>query len=135
MTQPTTGPDDIVAFLRRRDYKMVRELGQGACGKTVLLRDEQIDEQFVCKTYAPYDEAHRQELFAGFVREVKLLHKVFHQNVVRVFNYYIYPEQLAGYILMEHVDGSDIEDHLGKSPEGPGHGDRQGLPKATAIDG
>lgn len=117
MTQPTAGPDDIVAFLRKRDYKMVRELGQGACGKTVLLYDAQIDEQFVCKKYAPYDEAHRPELFAGFVREVKLLHKVFHHNVVRVFNYYIYPDQLAGYILMEYVDGLDIEDHLGKSPE------------------
>jgi serine/threonine-protein kinase len=36
---------------------------------------------------------------------------------VRVFNYYLYPEQLTGYILMEHVDGSDIEEYLSSAPE------------------
>jgi serine/threonine-protein kinase len=96
---------------------MLRTLGQGACGKTVLLHDEQIDEYFVCKKYVPYSEGHRQELFAGFTREVKLLHRVLHENIVRVFNYYLYPEQLSGYILMEHVNGVDIDDHLARNPE------------------
>lgn len=117
MAQKTGNSDDVVVFLRRRDFRMVRELGQGACGKTVLLYDQQIDEHFVCKKYVPYSEGHRQELFAGFVREVKLLHKVFHPNVVRVFNYYLYPEQFSGYILMEYVDGLDIDDHLARNPE------------------
>jgi serine/threonine-protein kinase len=117
MAHKTARPDDIVAFLRRRDYRMVRELGQGACGKTALLYDEQIDEHFVCKKYVPYSEAHRQELFAGFVREVKLLHKVLHPNVVRVFNYYLYPEQLTGYILMEYVNSLDIDNYLGRNPD------------------
>lgn len=109
--------DSIVQFLRKRDYKFVKELGQGACGKTVLLLDEQLSEHFVCKKYTPYIEERRVELFANFVREVKLLHKVLHPNVVRVFNYYLYPEVHAGYILMEHVDGHDIEDTLAFSPE------------------
>lgn len=117
MKQASAGNDEIVAFLRKRDYRMVRELGQGACGKTVLLYDEQIEAHFVCKKYVPFDEAHRQELFAGFVREVKLLHQLLHPNVVRVFNYYLYPEQLTGYILMEHVDGLDLDDHVAKHPE------------------
>lgn len=51
---------------------MVRELGQGACGKTVFLYDDQIDEHFVCKKYLPYSEGQRQELFAGFTREVTI---------------------------------------------------------------
>ena len=107
----------MVTFLRRRDYKIVKELGQGACGKTVLLHDQQIDEHFVCKKYVPYSEDHRQDLFAGFVREIKLLHKVFHPNVVRMFNYYLYPEQLNGYILMEYVDGLDVDDYLAGNPD------------------
>ncbi len=113
----TSRTDNIVAFLRRRDYKMVRDLGQGACGKTVLLYDEQIDEHFVCKKYVPYSEAHREELFEGFTREIKLLHRVLHHNIVRIFNYYLYPEQLTGYILMEHVEGTDIDDYLARNPE------------------
>lgn len=113
----TSSPGSIVTFLRKRDYVFVKVLGQGACGQTVLLRDEVIGSQFVCKKYLPFSETHRQELFKGFLREIKLLHEVHHLNVVRVFNYYVYPEQLTGYILMEYVAGSDIEDHLRAKPE------------------
>lgn len=117
MSETNARLNEIVAFLRRRDYKLVKELGQGACGKTVLLFDDQINEYFVCKKYVPYSETRRQELFSAFVREIKLLHQVHHSNVVRVFNYYLYPEQYAGYILMEYVQGAEIDDHLKEYPE------------------
>lgn len=107
----------IVEFLRKRDYLLVRELGAGACGRTVLLRDEQIDEQFVCKKYHPYSESARGPLFDNFVREIKLLHRVHHLNLVRIFNYYIYPEKQLGYILMEFVDGYDIHTYVKSSPD------------------
>lgn len=108
---------DIVHFLRKRDYVMKQELGHGACGKTVLLWDEQLDTHFVCKKYSPYSENHRQELYLNFIREIKLLHKIHHTNIVRVFNYYLYPELQAGYILMEYVQGTDIEKYLHQNPE------------------
>ncbi len=109
--------DDIIRFLRSRDYRFVKELGQGACGRTVLLHDDLIDEPFVCKKYVPHSEEQRVVLFRNFVREIKLLHQVHHPNVVRVFNYYIYPERHAGYILMEFVTGVDIDDYLISTPE------------------
>lgn len=109
--------DKIIEFIRKRDYKFIKELGQGACGKTVLLHDDMINEQFVCKKYSPYYTDYKQEMFANFVREIKLLHQVYHQNVVRVFNYYLYLDQLTGYILMEYVDGTDIEEYLAQAPE------------------
>ncbi len=109
--------EEIIKFIRRHDYHLGRELGQGACGKTVLLYDHLIDEYFVCKKFTPYREDRRQELFDNFVRETKILHRVYHENVVRVFNYYLYPEVLTGYILMEFIEGSDIEDFLAASPE------------------
>lgn len=113
-TLPAGSP---IPFLRRRDYEFVRALGQGACGETVLLRDDLIDGLFVCKKYSPYTEARRQELFKNFIREIKLLHDVHHQNVVRVFNYYVYPDNFTGYILMEYVDGLNIDEHLREQPE------------------
>jgi len=118
MSQQVVIPKDtIIEFLRKRDYILIRELGQGACGKTVLLHDDQIDEFFVCKKYLPYSESNRQELFANFVREIKLLHQVQHPNIVRVFGYFLYPDNHTGYILMEFISGSDIGDHLSKAPE------------------
>ena len=107
----------IVEFPRKKEFVLKRELGQGACGRTVLLYDSVIDEQFVCKKYSPIHESLKETFFNNFVREIKLLYLLNHPNVVRVFNYYLYPEQLTGYILMEYVRGFDIEDYLSKHPE------------------
>lgn len=115
--QSSSTDSRMIEFVRKRDYKFVRALGSGACGRTILLHDDLIDEHFVCKKYAPVSETHRAELFANFVREIKLLHKIQHENVVRVFNYYLYPDQFTGYILMEFVEGLDIEDFVSKHPE------------------
>jgi len=112
MSDNTLTPDSILPFLRARDYVFVKELGQGACGKTVLIHDDIIDEHFVCKKYAPYSETMRTHLFENFLREIKLLHRVHHDNVVRLFNYYIYREKCAGYILMEYVQGVVISEYV-----------------------
>jgi eukaryotic-like serine/threonine-protein kinase len=117
VAQNTVRSGELVTFLRRRDYKLIRELGQGACGQTVLLHDQQIDEHFVCKKYVPFSETHRQELFINFVREIKLLHQVHHENLVRIFNYYLYPDQFAGFILMEYINGANVDEFLAESPE------------------
>lgn len=118
-----------ISFLRKRDYVHVRDLGHGACGKTVLLYDDILDHHFVCKKYAPQDEGLREELFSSFVREIKLLHLVYHPNIVRVFNYHLYPKDFAGYILMEVVDGKNIDDYLKDAPE------RVGEIFTQAVDG
>lgn len=112
----TRSEDQIITFLRTRDYALVRELGSGACGRTVLLHDPQIDEHFVCKKYAPFTDSLRSELFANFAREIKLLHKVYHPNIVRVFNYFLYPDKFTGFILMEHVDGENIDKYVAQNP-------------------
>lgn len=108
---------EVVQFLRERNYVFRKELGEGACGKTVLLYDADIDCEFVCKKYAPRDELQRARLFEHFRREIKLLHLLHHANVVRVFNFYLYPRKFTGYILMEYVDGADIEAHIGTNPQ------------------
>jgi len=109
--------DHIIEFIRKKDLVFKQELGRGACGRTVLLHDDLIDENFVCKKYSPFSDVFRETLFANFIREIKILHLLNHSNIVRVFNYYLYPEQYAGYILMEYVTGTDIEDHLSSQPE------------------
>ena len=109
--------NNIIEFIRKKDFEFVKELGQGACGKTVLLHDDIIEENFVCKKYSPVFEQDKESLFWKFVQEIKLLHLVYHLNVVRVFSYYIYPEHHTGYILMEFIDGYDIEEYLAKYPE------------------
>lgn len=109
--------DEITRFLRKKSYQMKEELGQGACGKTVLLYDDEIDEFFVCKKYSPLSDSDKSQLFENFVREIKLLHQVLHLNVVRIFNYYLYREDVSGFILMEHIKGVNIEEYIKTNPD------------------
>lgn len=109
--------NSIIKFVRRKDFKLIEELGSGACGKTVKLYDEVINETFVCKKYEPYSESVRVELFKNFIQEIKLLYLLNHKNIVRVFNYYIYPENYSGYIIMEYIEGTDIGSYLVKNPQ------------------
>ena len=109
--------EKIVEFVRKKDFQLVQELGQGSFGRTVLLYDSAINENFVCKKYSPIHKEHKDEHYKNFVQEIKFLYLVNHPNIVRVFNYYLYPEIKTGYIIMEHVKGQDIEEHLKKRPE------------------
>lgn len=107
-----------LVFSQGREYFLRKELGQGACGKTVLLYDDVIDEYFVCKKYSPLLDEWKESLFKGFVGEIKLLHGVHHINLVRVFNYVLHPDKYIGYIFLEYVEGVDIEEYVRSNPEG-----------------
>lgn len=109
--------DKKIHFPLGRSFILRSELGQGACGKTVLLHDEVIDEYFVCKKYSPLLDEWKELLYTGFVSEIKLLYSLHHINVVRVFNYMLYPAKFSGYIFMEYVEGMDIEEYLTVHPE------------------
>ncbi|MFI1745951.1 protein kinase family protein [Thalassobellus sediminis] len=108
---------ELIQFLRTKDYKFIEEIGQGGTGRTVLLEDEIINERFVCKKYSPFYEEHKKLFFNNFKDEIKLLHLLYHQNIVRVFNYYLYPEEHTGYILMEFVKGDNIASYLKNNPD------------------
>lgn len=104
---------DIVAFVKQKDYVMVNnDLGSGSFGQTVLLKDPFIDELFVAKKYEPYDESARKEFFDSFLQEIKIMYKLNHKNVVRVFNYYPFESLYTGYILMEYIEGRRIDEYL-----------------------
>ncbi|WP_025742937.1 protein kinase family protein [Aquimarina pacifica] len=107
----------IIQFIRSKDFKFIEEIGQGGTGRTVLLEDEIINERFVCKKYSPFYEEHKKLFFNNFKDEIKLLHLLNHKNIVRVFNYYLYPEEHTGYILMEFIKGQNISNFLKDNPD------------------
>lgn len=104
---------DIIPFIKQKDYIMVNnDLGGGSFGKTVLLQDPFIDELFVAKKYEPeYDEI-KEDFYKKFLDEIKILYKLNHRNIVRIYNYYAYESIYTGYILMEYIDGRNIEEFI-----------------------
>ena len=104
---------DIVEFIKQKDYVMVNNnLGSGSFGQTVLLKDPFIDELFVAKKYEPYFEEDKKEFYDLFLQEIKIMYKLNHPNVVRIFNYYPFEQSYTGYIIMEYIDGKRINEYL-----------------------
>lgn len=105
---------DIIPFVKQKDYIMVNnDLGGGSFGKTVLLKDPFIDELFVAKKYEPEYEGVKAQFYKNFLDEIKILYKLNHRNIVRIYNYYAYENIFTGYIIMEYIDGEDIGDFIG----------------------
>lgn len=104
---------DIIEFVKQKDYIMVNnDLGGGSFGKTVVLKDPYIDELFVAKKYEPEIEEIREQFYRNFLEEIRILYKMNHRNIVRIYNYYAYESIYRGYILMEFIDGKTIGEYL-----------------------
>lgn len=109
---------DIISFFKQKDYIMVNSnLGGGSFGKTVVLKDPYVDELFVAKKYEPAYPEIKELFYKNFIEEIKILYKLNHPNIVRVFNYYPYENSCTGYILMEFIDGVDIGSYFEKYEE------------------
>jgi len=108
---------EIIQFLRQKDFQYIKDIGQGGTGKTILLKDETIDEVFICKKYCPYFKEDSEKYYINFLTEIKILHTLFHNNIVRVFNYYLYPDKKTGYILMDYIKGDTISNFIAANPD------------------
>lgn len=108
---------EIVSFIKQKDYKFIKRLDNGSFGVTILIEDETINETFVCKKYQPQFGIDKEKYYKNFLNEIKLLHKLNHNNIVRVFNYYMYENTCTGFILMEYIDGTSINEFIKNNPE------------------
>lgn len=104
--------ESIIKFTRSREYIFEKFIGQGGTGKTALIKDDILDIYFVCKKYEPAEGNDKDDCFSRFIEEIKILYTLYHNNIVRVYNYYLYPKNKTGYIIMEHIDGESIDDYL-----------------------
>ena len=106
--------ENYIEFTRTNKYQFVKfiENGRGGTGKTALLHDTLLNEDFACKKYEPSAGNDKKECFERFIDEIKILYQLSHINIVRIYSYFLYPEQTTGYILMEYINGSNLQDYL-----------------------
>ena len=101
-------------------YRLVRRLGAGGMGEVFLAYDSRLDRQVAIK------HAHAQrstsEQRARFRREAWAAARLAHPAIVPVFD--ILSDEDGDWIVMEHVDGPTLREHL--AMHGP-------LPPATAV--
>jgi len=101
----------LIEFSARKQLKYIRPLGSGGTGDTHLFEDEITEMFFAIKKYAPKDKKNIDEYYKRFIDEIKILFKISHPNIVRIYNYYLYPEHKVGYLQMEYIDGTPINEY------------------------
>ncbi|GAA0610176.1 protein kinase family protein [Thalassospira tepidiphila] len=117
----TSRVKELIEFNRPQKYKFVKSLGNGACGETILMRDEEMGIDLVAKKYKPIIEKRKnpdlfRELLDRFRREAKILFQINHLNIVRVYSYFDYNESDTSYITMEYIQGDNIIKHIKSNP-------------------
>ena len=100
---------DIITFDAKKNFTYIKPLGEGGTGDTHLFRDETTDMLFAFKKYVPKDVRFIDEHYKRFVDEIKILFNISHPNIVRIYNYYLYPAAKTGFLQMEYVDGESID--------------------------
>ena len=100
---------DLIVFDSKKNFKYIKSLGAGGTGDTHLFLDETTGIQFAIKKYAPKDFRYVDEYYSRFVDEIIILFNITHPNIVRIYNYYLYPELKTGYLQMEYVDRVTID--------------------------
>lgn len=100
-----------IIFDRKKTFEYLNSLGRGGTGDTHLFLDKTTDIKFAIKKYLPCQTEFKKELYERFVNEIKILFKISHPNIVRIYNYYLYPEFYVGYLQMEYIQGVSIEEY------------------------
>lgn len=101
---------DVITFDAKKNFTYTKPLGNGGTGDTHLFKDETTEMLFAIKKYVPKDTRFIDDHYKRFVDEIKILFNISHPNIVRIYNYYLYPIAKTGYLQMEYIDGKSIDE-------------------------
>jgi serine/threonine protein kinase len=131
-------------------YEIEQLLGSGGFGKIYRVWDRKLDQRFAIKEFFPIKtatrlgltvhpaaESGRPDFDAGlkrFTREARHLAAFAHPNIVRVFR--SFEENGTSYIVLEYVEGSDLDDWLRVLARPPSQEeiDRLAIPLLDALE-
>ena len=96
------------------DYLIERRLGQGGLGVVFLARHRLLSNRCVIKVVQNRYE-HHTDIQQRFLREMKVLSGLQHENIVQVLSAGMWRDQ--PYLVMEYLEGEDLEQRVGR--DGP----------------
>ena len=89
-------------------YTVTKKLGNGAMGVVYLGYDKYLERPVAIKTIA--STMREEERKPRFIREAQSTAKLHHNNIVTIYDFGVEGEEL--YIVMEYLDGNDLEDFI-----------------------
>ncbi len=104
---------DLIVFKNNKKFKIIdKKIKRGSFGKPVKVLNEEIDQIFIIKKYEPFDEKNRAPFFETFITEIKLMYNIYHENIVRIFDYELDCPNYTGYIVMEFIEGCEFDKYF-----------------------
>ncbi len=91
------------------EYIIHRKLGEGGLGVVFLAQHKMLSNNCVIKVIQKHHGS-RQDIQERFLREMKVLSGLEHENIVRVFSAGWWRDQ--PYLVMEFLEGEDLEDRV-----------------------
>lgn len=92
-------------------YEILEALGVGGFATIYKAHQRYVDRLVAVKLLHTswLDSEHRDLIVARFEREAQASTRIRHPNVVTTFDYGVWDEQQAPYLVMEYLDGEDLE--------------------------
>src|SRR5215831_12013661 len=99
-------------------YEILAELGRGAMGAVFRARDPRIDRTVAIKTIAipGADTAAMEDYRQRFFREARAAGRLSHPGIVTIYDVGEDEATHTPYIVMEYVDGHDLNELLASEP-------------------
>ena len=91
-----------------KDYKIIKNLGEGAFGKVDLVENKITGMVRAMKVIKRCNINNEQTNEDSVMNELNILKKIDHQNVVKIYEYYIDKENY--YLITEYCSGGDLFD-------------------------
>ena len=110
-------PDVIVSQVKTdplNDYKIVKNLGEGTFGKVDLVENKISGALRAMKVIKKANINSQQTNEASVMNELNILKKIDHQNVVKIYEFYMDTENY--YLITEYCSGGDLFDSIKDVP-------------------
>lgn len=113
--QPITGVmEESSALKLSRNYKLISKIGEGGMGEVFLGQTSVVGEnvEVAIKVFNKADPPTHDAL-DRFRREARLLRRARHPNIVSYVDYW--ENERTAYLVMDFIDGQDMEDYVRKA--------------------
>ena len=104
--------DDLSGVARLTDYKLVRKIAEGGMS-AIYLADQKSTKRRVVLKMIPLTKGMPQDAIDRFVQEHKLLERLQHPNIVKIYAQGFNDNHL--YIAMEYFEKGCLTEHLGQA--------------------
>jgi len=98
-------------------YTVTSTLGRGGMGTVFKAIDHTLDRMVAIKVLT-HSHKNSQNILDRFEREARIIARIQHPNIVRVYDYGAAPDETP-YIVMELLDGEDLSKTLGRTQRMP----------------